>query len=258
MYGSIVGDFVGSAYEHTDVKGYNLPLVTQLSNFTDDTIMAAATYKSLKEGLDFKETLQEMCASRSDAGFSETMKAFISGEDMEYYESFGNGAAIRVSPIAFFAKSLDEAINIAEKNALVTHKSKEAVKGAQAIVTAIYLTKTGVERDKIADIIKKYFSYNLEYDIEKIAKELQFTTEASVTVPIAIFLALTSHSVESCLRKGLHIGGDTDSIMSMACAILMSEPNMKCPEDVDKAIMMKAKINDPELAQIIEEMKTYQ
>ncbi len=254
MIGPYVGDFVGSAYEHTDIKGFNLPLVTQQSNFTDDSIMTAATYKAIKGGLDFEKTLREMCSARHDAGFSETLKAFMAEEDMTYYESKGNGAAIRVSPIAYLADTLAEAIDSAVSNAMVTHNSKEAIQGAKAITTAIFLNKTNVPKEDIVDVIQKHFGYDLNYNIDELAENLEFTTDASITVPIAIFLGLTSHSVESCLRKGLHIGGDTDSILSMACAVLMANTETKCPDDVLKAMKMKAMINDEELFEILNEV----
>tara|TARA_Y100001936_G_scaffold173598_1_gene170067 strand:- start:1457 stop:2230 length:774 start_codon:yes stop_codon:yes gene_type:complete len=252
MLGSFVGDFVGSAYEHADVKGFNLPLVTSISNFTDDSVMAAATLYSLKYKSDFSETLKDWCNKRRDAGFSETLKSFMDGEDITYFESNGNGAAIRVSPIAYFANDVPELFEMVESNAMVTHTGSDAVDGAKAIALAIFLKLQKVSNDDVFRIIKKHFYYSFDIDIDELHKSHQFTTEAAITVPIAIYIALTSRSVENCLRKGLHIGGDVDSILSMALPILMAGGELKCPNEVLEKMKNKARINDPELLSMIE------
>lgn len=257
MLGSFVGDYVGSAYEHAEVKGFNLPLVTSLSNFTDDSIMTAATMDSLINNKDFGETLRSWCSSRREAGFSETLKAFMDGEDVTYFESNGNGAAIRVAPIAYFSQSVPELFDRVDKNASTTHTGQDAIDGAKAIALAVFLNRQKIDSDNIFEIIKKHFHYDFDIDIDQLNREHEFTTEASVTVPIAIYIALTSRSVENCLRKGLHIGGDVDSILSMACAIMMANSKFECPEDVLSAMKRKASINDEEMLEMIDVAERY-
>jgi ADP-ribosylglycohydrolase len=257
MLGSFIGDFVGSAYEHADLKGFNLPLVTSLSNFTDDSVMTAATIDSLLNKRNFSESLMSWCSPRRDAGFSETLKAFMDGEDVTYLESCGNGAAIRVAPIAYFAKDISQLFQMVEDNARVTHNSQDAIEGAQAISLAVFLKKKLYSNEDILKLVKKHFHYDLNIDIDDLHENHTFTTQASVTVPIAIYLALNSRSVENCLRKGLHIGGDVDSILSMACAIMMADKSNECPPEVFNKMISKAKINDPELLTVIEKIKDY-
>jgi ADP-ribosylglycohydrolase len=251
MLGSFVGDFVGSAYEHAEIKGFNLPLVTSLSNFTDDSIMTAATIDSLLNKKSFDESLLSWCSKRRDQGFSETLKAFMDGEDISYIESYGNGAAIRVAPIAYFAEDIENLFLLTEENARVTHTSDDAVDGAKAIALAVYLKLNSYSNEDIFRVIQKHFFYDFDLDINELHENHTFTTQASITVPIAIYLALTSKNVEQCLRKGLHIGGDVDSILSMACSIMMAEKSFKCPEDILEKMLLKAKVNDPQLHDII-------
>ncbi len=258
MLGSFVGDFVGSAYEHADVKGFNLPLVTSISNFTDDSIMTAATLDSLINKKDFPETLMEWCSKRKDAGFSETLKAFMDGEDISYFESNGNGAAIRVSPIAYFAKDIKELFSMVEDNARVTHTGEDALIGAKAIALAVFLKRKKVDSEDIFKIIEKHFSYDFDIDIDELNANHSFTTDASITVPIAIYIALTSRNVENCLRKGMHIGGDVDSILSMALAVLMADNSQICPTEVIAKMRQKASINDKEMLEIISLAEKYQ
>jgi len=247
MLGSFVGDFVGSAYEHADIKGFNLPLVTNLSNFTDDSIMTAATIDSIMNKIPFDESLMSWCSKRRDAGFSETMKAWMDGEDVTYLSSTGNGAAIRVAPLAYVAESVEHLFEMVEKNAMVTHPSNESIVGAQAIALAVYCVRQGFGKEKILNLLKLHTSYSYDFDLDQLHEDFQFTTEAKKTVPVAIFLALTSDSLEQCLRKGLHVGGDVDSILSMACAIMMAKKDVSCPLEVLEKMKSKAQINDPEL-----------
>jgi ADP-ribosylglycohydrolase len=257
MLGSFVGDFVGSAYEYAELKGFHLPLVTPLSNFTDDSIMTAATIDSLLNKRNFSESLRSWCSARRDAGFSETLKAFIDGEDVTYLESGGNGAAIRVAPIAYFAKDIKQLFQMTEDNAKVTHNSQDAIEGAQAISLAVFLKRKSYSNEDILKLVKKHFYYDLDLDLDDLHKNHTFTSQASITVPIAIYLALSSRSVENCLRRGLHVGGDVDSILSMACAIMMADKSNKCPPDVFGKMILKARINDKELLSIIEKVKSY-
>lgn len=257
MLGSFVGDFVGSPYEHADVKGFNLPLITSLSNFTDDSVMTAATIDSLVNKRDFEESLKDWCNKRRDAGFSETLKAFMDGEDISYFESNGNGAAIRVAPIAYFCSDIPDLFNMVEKNARLTHTGLDAINGAKAIALAVFLHRRKYSPEDIFALINKHFNYNLDLDLDDLHNTHEFTTNAKVTVPIAIYIALTSRSVENCLRKGLHIGGDVDSILSMACAIIMANDKFNCPKEVLVAIKKKASINDPEILRIIELAEKY-
>jgi len=257
MLGSFVGDFVGSTYEHLEVKGFNLPLLTSTSNFTDDSIMTAATLDSLVNKKDFAKTLRSWCLPRKDSGFSETLRLFMEGEDVSYLESNGNGAAIRIAPIAYFTDEIEQLLKMVELNAIVTHTGQDAIDGAKALALAVFLNKRGIAASDIFKIISKNFYYDFNYDIDELHEHHSFTTEAAETVPIAIYIGLTSRNVENCLRKGLHIGGDVDSILSMACAVLMANKEMSCPQDIIDRMKTKASINDKEILSAIQMSEAY-
>lgn len=249
MFGAFLGDFVGSAYENIDLKGYNLPLVTNLSYFTDDSIMTAATICSLRDKVPFDIALREWCLPRLDMGFSQTLKDWVNGEYI-FEHSSGNGAAIRVAPIAYYCDSIDNLFSIAESNARLTHDNDDAINGAKAQALAVYLSLHGHGSEEIVASIEKHFSYDINYNMDELHKSYTFTTEAKSTVPIAIYISSIATSVEDLLRKGLHIGGDVDSILSMACAIYMASDN-SVPDNIKDKLLLKARISDPELHQII-------
>lgn len=257
MLGSFVGDFVGSAYEHADLKGFNLPLVTKISNFTDDSIMTAATIDALVNKRSMKEALLQWCSARRNSGFSETLKMFMDGEDISYIDSQGNGAAIRIAPVAYFAKDIAQLFSMVDANAKLTHTGDKAIAGARAIALTVFLKRNGYANEDILKLLISNFGYDFNLCVNDLHENHEFTTDAEVTVPIAIYIALNSRSVENCLRKGLHIGGDVDSILSMACAIMMADKNNTCPDEVMDKMFKKAMVNDPELLKILNIAKTF-
>ena len=220
LFAGFVGDYVGSPYEGMDLKGHNLPFDTPMSTITDDTILSIATMKAIlsyPSDPPFAHFYQAFGSDYPDYRYGNSMTNWVNQPDI-HPESLGNGAAMRVWPVALVAGSLEEAILMATKSASCTHIG-DAVKAAEAVAVAVYMAKNGSSKDEIRQkIVNEYFQLN--FNIQDLYKEYKFSALASESVPQAIFLALESNSIEECLRNGILIGGDTDTILCIACSII--------------------------------------
>lgn len=243
IVGAMLGDFVGSVYEEAGIKGMMLPLTLPASRITDDSVMTYATFEALRNAQPFEASLRELCNKYAGAGFGSTMVQWLAGEDPNFINSNSNAAAIRISPIACLKTDLSEVLKLVERNASLTHTGEEAIVGACALAESIYLARHGFSRSAIKYRIEHKYHYALEYDAQHLFEHLTFTTDAAVTVPIAIWMGLTARGPLHCLRLGLHVGGDTDSITSMATALSASFASAVVPEQPYKALVRHLSIN---------------
>ena len=244
MWGAIVGDFIGSVYENVDLKGHDLPLITNISHFTDDSILTIATMAALLKDCSF-ESQYRYYANKYPAQYGAMFSNWLI-DDIRY-DSYGNGAAMRVSPIALASDSAASAMHAAKDSALCTHSSAEALLSVQAVTSAIFLARQGSNAAQIQIEICERF-YPQTFDIDYLHKNYQFTSRASESVPIAIFLALQSTSFKDCMRKGLYVGGDTDTILAIAGSI--AEQLYGIPIELLKPVQQKLDLNYPELIKI--------
>lgn len=245
--GACLGDFVGSAYEEAKVKGMMLPLTLPVSRITDDSVMTYATLEALTTRQPFATSLRVLCNRYADVGFGSTMEQWRAGEDASVLNSNSNGAAIRISPICCLDIGLSEVLHLVERNAGLTHTGEDAIIGACAMAESIYLARHGFNRSAIKHRIEHKYRYALEYDAQELFERLKFTADAAVTVPIAIWLGLTARDPLHCLRMGLFIGGDTDSITSMATALSSSFASAVIPDKPYRALISHLSINYPEI-----------
>ena len=142
MLGAIIGDIIGSIYEREGLKEYNFPLFSVGCSFTDDTILTIGTAQTLIGKRDYATNYRIMAATYPNAGYGSSFKKWMTSFSEGPYNSWGNGSAMRVSPIAYAFESIDEVIAEAEKSASVTHNHEEGIRGAQAIASAIFLART--------------------------------------------------------------------------------------------------------------------
>lgn len=251
VLGAILGDYVGSSYEGTGIKGLTLPLTLPTSQITDDSIMTFATLEALLTRQHFGTSLAEMCNRYPDNGFGSTMKQWLAGEDINYLNSDSNGGAIRISPIACLDTGLSQILRLVEHNTCLTHTGEGAIKGACALAESIHLARSNVDKYMIKQQIERKYQYTLEYNADDLYKHLSFTAEAAVTVPIAIWLGLVSRTPEQCLRLGLYIGGDTDSILSMALSLSLSFDSAAIPVQPYKELLRHLSFNYPEFKKML-------
>jgi ADP-ribosylglycohydrolase len=221
MKGAIIGDYVGSAFEHVGNKAaMNFDLIQSNSRFTDDTILTIATADAILNKLTFAETYFKWGAKFPRAGYSKTFMDWLCSSYKKPYNSFGNGSAMRVSPISWLYDSLDEVLIEAKKSAEVTHNHPEGIKGAQAVASAIFLARKHVTKDEIKLYVEQNFNYDLSISCKEIiAQGYTFDMTCQGSVPQAIRCFLDSESYEQSIRNAVHLNGDTDTQAAIAGSI---------------------------------------
>jgi len=163
--------------------------------------------------------MQELGNRYPNAGYGGNFSAWLREDEPQPYNSWGNGAGMRVSPVGLYAKTLDEALALAALTASVSHNHPEGVKGAQAIATSVFLCKQGKSKQEIKDYVEKTFGYNLHRTIAEIRPRYGFDVSCQGSVPEAIIAFLEGNSFEEVIRLAISLGGDSDTIGAMAGAI---------------------------------------
>lgn len=231
MLGAIIGDVVGSVYEFDNTKDYNFHLLTPRSEFTDDTVMTLAVAKWLSEDKTHSHEylvrcMRELGLKYPWAGYGGNFKQWLIEREPKPYNSWGNGSGMRVSPVGFYARSLDEALDLAKISAEVTHNHPEGIKGAQAIAAAVFLTRQGKTKEELRKYLETTFDYDLHRTIDEIRPDYTYDVSCMGSVPEAIIAYLDSHDFESAIRNAVSIGGDSDTIGAMAGAIAQAAYDM--------------------------------
>lgn len=245
MLGAIIGDIVGSTREWHNVKTEDFELLPQGSRFTDDTVMTLAVAKWLMDDPSHKadslvRIMQDMGRRYPNAGYGGMFRRWLNSDNPQPYGSYGNGSAMRVSPVGMYAKSLDEALELARITASVTHNHPEGIKGAQAVAAAVYMQFN--EEFDVKGEVKRYveanFGYDLDIKLEDIRNEYRFDASCQGSVPIAIMAFLQRYNAFDTLRLAISMGGDSDTIGCMATSIAYACPfniissHTNIPEDV--------------------------
>lgn len=212
MLGAIAGDIIGSPYEFNNIKSTDFPLFRGESRFTDDTVLTVATADSLLNNLSFSRAYREYYRRYPEAGYGGSFNKWAQSDSQEPYGSWGNGSAMRVSPIGFFYNSEKEVLEEAKKSALATHNHPEGVKGAQAVALAIYLARIGASKDHIIEQITSRFYYDISESIASVRSWYEFDVSCQGSVPQALRAFYESDSFEDAIRKAVSIGGDSDTI----------------------------------------------
>jgi ADP-ribosylglycohydrolase len=247
MLGAIAGDIIGSVYEHNNTKSTDFPLFVPRSTFTDGTVLTIALADSILNQAPFVEKLKEYYRLYPHAGYGGFFHHWARSSDTRPYNSFGNGSAMRVSPVGFAYPDLETVLNEAERSAAVTHNHPEGIKGAQAAASAIYLARTGCSKQEIKDYVEKTFHYNLSRPFKEIWQTYQYNETCQGTVPEAITAFLVSEDFEDALRKGISLGGDSDTLACITGGIAEAYYG-GVPDAISRKIY---EILDPYLASIV-------
>lgn len=219
LLGAIAGDIIGSAYEHSPHKSIDFPLFSNESTFTDDTVMTVANAQWLLDGGDLADIMQEYGGSYPFAGYGGKFFRWLAEENPLPYNSFGNGSAMRVSPVGWASKSLEEALSIAEASAAVTHNHPEGIKGAQATAASIYLARKGYSKQKIKEYVENNFGYDLSHTCDEIRPAYSFDVTCQGSVPQSIIAFLESTNYENAVRLAVSLGGDSDTMGAITGSI---------------------------------------
>lgn len=226
MLGAIVGDIIGSSYEFVDMKRYDFDMLPQGSCFTDDTVMTIAVAHWLthydEEGLTKERlisTMKEFGRKYPFAGYGSSFNCWLWSENPQPYNSWGNGAAMRVSPVGLYAESLEEALELAKLTAEVSHNHPEGIKGAQAVAAAVWMAKHGYSKVEIRDYITEQFQYDLTRTVDEIRPSYQWDVSCQGSVPESIICFLEGKDVEDVVRLAVSLGGDSDTMACIAGSI---------------------------------------
>jgi ADP-ribosylglycohydrolase len=219
MLGAITGDIIGSVHEYVGTKTTEFELFHPASRFTDDSVLAIAVADCLLHGRDYVDAFHEYGQRYPNAGYGHKFFCWLERRDRLPYNSFGNGAAMRVPAVAHAFDTMDAVLAEAERSAAVTHNHAEGVRGAQATAAAIFLARQGHSKKEIRHTIEKTFGYDLRPTIDELRPTYRFDETCQGTVPPAIIAFLESNDYEDAVRKAVSLGGDADTLACIAGAI---------------------------------------
>jgi type I restriction enzyme M protein len=230
MIGAIIGDIAGSVYEFGGIKTKDFPLFGdhggQKCRFTDDSAMtlaaAGALLETAAEGSDLSANavswMQRVGRAHRDAGYGGSFLRWLFSDEPKPYNSYGNGSAMRVSPAAWAAGSLEEALKNADAVTAVTHDHPEGLKGARAVAACIYLARSGADKAAIRDYVREHY-YPLDRTLAEIRPGYRFEVSCQKSVPEAIQAFLEAESFEDAVRGAISLGGDSDTQAAIAGSI---------------------------------------
>ncbi len=230
MLGAICGDVIGKPYEFVrPVITKDFELFAEDSAFSDDTVLTAAIADACLRGRDFGECLVEFGRRHIDAGYSRTFKAWLLDDARLPAFSTGNGSAMRVSPVAWFAGTLEQTIDLATRSALPSHGDPEGIKGAVATASAVFLALEGWELPDVRKKVTEISGYDLSRSWDDIRADYpRFKTKCPDSVPEALTCAFEATSYEDAIRNAIALGNDADTQAAIAGAI--AEPVWGVPD----------------------------
>lgn len=243
MIGAITGDVAGSRFEFNNYRAKDFELFSKRCFFTDDTVMTVAVAKALMLCEDtentesFKavliEAMHEVGRRYPHSGYGNSFYNWVMNRRTEPYNSYGNGSAMRVSPVGWFASSLEECERLAAATAEVTHNHPEGVKGAVSVAGAIFLARTGHGMEEIKQYIKQY--YDIDFTIDGIRDSYRFNETCQGTVPQALEAFYESTDFEDAIRTAVSVGGDSDTLAAITGSV--AEAYYGIDDDMKKTVL---------------------
>ncbi len=219
MLGAIAGDIVGSVYENFHTKRKDFRLFTPVSTFTDDTVLTVAVADAILSGAAYGPTIKAYARRHPMRGYGPRFYRWMVTPGVKPYNSFGNGSAMRVSPVAHAFSSKEEMLHQARRTAECTHNHPEGIKGAEATALAVFLARHGADKESIRKTIEKRFGYDLSRSIDSIRPTYRIDLTCQGSVPESIIAFLDSESFEDAVRNAVSLGGDADTQACIAGAI---------------------------------------
>lgn len=230
MLGAVVGDIVGSIYEWNNHRSKDFPFFGPGADYTDDSVLTLAVADALLHGHPPQKALYHWAIRHPKRGYGGGFSRWLTTWEHAPYNSWGNGAAMRVSPAALLANSLDEALTLAVKVTEVTHNHPEGLRGAKATAHAIFLARFGADADEIRRTIAEAYGYDMDRTVDSIRPNYRFNESCQETVPEALICALEATSFEDAIRNAISIGGDSDTVAAIAGPV--AEAMFGIPDDI--------------------------
>ena len=219
MLGAVAGDIIGSVYENEPVKHETFPLYHAESRFTDDTVLTVAIADSLLSGKSYAASMKQWGRKFPQAGYGANFYQWLMSRCSVAYHSFGNGSAMRVSPIGWAFDTLEKTLKEAKRSAEVTHNHPEGIKGAQAVAGSIFLCRQKKTKEEIKEWVELFSGYDLGRSTSAIRPDYQFEVSCQNSVPEALICFLESDSFEGAVRLAVSLGGDADTQACISGAI---------------------------------------
>ena len=260
MIGAILGDMVGSRFEFHNYLSKDFAFLTGKSEFTDDTVMTCAVAQALMDSReDFSDLSEKTVAAMQrigrqfpDCGYGARFIRWMFKDDPEPYNSCGNGSAMRISPVGFAARDVEEAKVLSAAVTRVSHDHPEGMKGAEATAVAIVMARQGKSKEEIRRAMEEYYDLSLTVDDHRNLWQGHGRETCQVSMPQALVCFLEGESYENVIRNCISIGGDSDTIAAIAGGI--AEAFYGVPEAY--AAQAKAKL-DPRLLTVYESFQSW-
>ena len=245
MYGAILGDMVGAPYEFDrGNKSKRFEMFNQQVHFTDDSVMTFAVADAiLKAGIDadeqkmkknFVDCMQKWGNKYPDAGYGGRFARWLRSHDPQPYNSWGNGSAMRVSPVGWLFDSIERTREVARWSAEVTHNHPEGIKGAEATAAAIFMANNGASKAEIRDYVISNFGYDLSRTCDEIRPGYHHVESCMETVPEAITAFLEGKDFEDAIRTAVSLGGDCDTLTCITGGI--AEAFFEMPGEMEREV----------------------
>jgi ADP-ribosylglycohydrolase len=246
MIGAIAGDIIGSVYEWNNIKTKDFELFSEQCFFTDDSILTIALADSILSGKPYVENLKTFFHLYPGGGYGGSFQRWAQSPDSLPYNSWGNGAAMRISPVGYAYNDMETVLRKAKEFTEITHNHPEGIKGGQATAAAIFLARTGESKTAIREYIESQFQYDLSKTVDEIRPTFKFDESSQGTVPQALRAFIDSSGFEDAIRTAVSLGGDTDTLACITGAVAQAFYG-----DVPEAIQQKVySILDDHLSQI--------
>ena len=234
MIGAIAGDIIGSVYEASPIKTKDFPLFHQHCRFTDDSVLTVAVAKAVLTDGDYGRWVWEIGRRHPHAGYGGSFINWLYSSDPQPYNSWGNGAAMRVSPVGFAFDNIEDVLAEAARTAEISHNHPEGIKGAQAAALAVFLARTTRDKAVVRQEVADRFDYDLNRSVEGIRPSYGFDVSCQKTVPEAVIAFLDSDSYEDAVRNAVSLGGDSDTLACITGSIAEAFYGPPSPEIINR------------------------
>ena len=221
MLGAIIGDIVGSIYERNNIKTKDFQLFSPQSTFTDDTVCMMAVADCLLHHKDYATTMRLWGNKYMNiTGFSKTFSAWIQNPDMPPYQSKGNGAVMKMPPLAYLIQETTQALKKADDITNQTHNHPDSLAAVHAFIETVHACRNGQPIHQIRAHLSDTYGYKMNRSVDAIrASYDKFYVSCAKSVPEALICALEATSFEDAIRNAVSIGGDSDTIACIAGAV---------------------------------------
>ncbi len=232
MIGAIAGDMIGSPYESRPIKTMAFPM--DVADFTDDTVLTFAVAHAVLSHTDYGCAIKIFAQRYPNLPYGGSFWHWIWDPCSTPYYSFGNGSAMRVSPVGFAFESIEMVMDHARRSAVVTHNHPEGIKGAQATALAVFLARKEEDKATIRSEIERRFSYDLGFCVEELRDGYTFDVSCQGSVPQSIIAFLDAKDYETAIKNAVSFGGDADTMACIAGGIAQAYYKVVPPKTVQQ------------------------